>query len=172
MDGFIGEVKLFAGTFAPRNWAFCEGQLVSIAEHSALYSILGTQFGGDGRVNFGLPDLRGRVPVGVGTGPGLTPRYAGSMGGREHVALSQGQMPGHTHTIQASSSPGDQEAPSSNAALAAQDRGATKIYRDDQINTQLAPTGSSGSGQAHENMQPFCALHYIICLEGLYPDRP
>lgn len=172
MDGYIGEVKLFAGIFAPRNWAFCEGQLMAIAEHTSLFSIIGIQFGGDGRTNFGLPDLRGRVPVGAGAGPGLTPRPAGFMGGQEHVVLSQENMPGHTHAVQASTAFGDQEAPSSSAVLAAQDRGQTKIYRDDQINSQLAPTGSSGSGQAHENMAPYCALHYIICLDGLYPERP
>lgn len=103
MEGTIGEVKIFAGNFAPKYWAFCEGQILSVSQYTSLYSVIGTFYGGDGRTNFQLPDLRGRVPVGVGTGPGLAPITLGQIGGTQYHTLSLNEMPQHTHTAQATS---------------------------------------------------------------------
>lgn len=173
MDGYLAEVRMFAGSFAPRNWAFCWGQLMSISNYSALFSLLGTQYGGDGRSTFGLPDLRGRVPVGAGAGPGLTIRSQGQLGGQERVTLSQLNLPAHQHTIEASTTIGNTGTPASNTALAAQDRHhETKIYTTSSGNTAIRPTGSTGNGQQVENMQPWIGMNYIICINGLYPSRP
>lgn len=173
MEGYIGEVKMFAGTFAPVNWAFCMGQLIAISDYTSLYSILGTQYGGDGRVTFGLPDLRGRVPVGTGTGPGVTPRPQGQKGGQERVTLTQSNIPPHQHPMRASTSLGNTGTPSSGTTLARIDRHQEpNIYTTDSSNVNLQQTGdNTGGGQSVENMQPWLALNYIICLNGLYPPR-
>lgn len=171
MDGYIGEVKLFAGTYAPMNWAFCQGQLLNIQQYSALYAILGTQYGGNGTTNFALPDLQGRVPVCSGNGAGLTPRANGQKGGAETVALSTANMPAHNHPIPASTATGDQNAANGSEVLASQGRDGVKIYTATASNVQLAPTGNMGSNQAHENMPPWCGMNYIICLNGMFPPR-
>src|SRR6185503_14662217 len=111
-EPFIGEIIMFAGNFAPRGWAFCEGQLLSIAQNSALFSILGTTYGGDGQTTFALPDLRGRAPMQWGQGPGLTPRFLGESSGAENVTLISTQMPAHTHALNASGAQGDAPTPS------------------------------------------------------------
>ena len=171
MDGFMGEVKLFAGTYPPRCWAFCEGQLLSVSEHTALFSLLGIQFGGDGRTTFGLPDLRGRVPVGAGTGPGLTTRRAGDRSGDERVSLSEANLPPHQHPTKASNQDASLASPNNNSAPATIPRTKDLNIYSDNLDGELPPTGSVGGGQAHENMQPWECLHYIICLEGDYPPR-
>lgn len=169
-EPFIGEVRMFAGNFAPRSWAFCDGQLLSIAQNSALFSILGTTYGGDGVSTFGLPDLRGRVPVHPGTGPGLSSRYLGRTGGQERVALSQSQMPAHTHQARASSETPDTNSPEG-AVPATKVR--TNLYSGDSADINMGATAVSNTGgsQAHENMPPFLGINYIICLQGLYPPR-
>lgn len=172
MEGYIGEIRLFAGNFAPMNWAFCQGQLLNIAQYSALYAILGTQYGGNGSTNFALPDLQSRVVVGSGNGGGLTPRANGQKGGAETVALSTANLPAHNHPTQASTSIGNQTDPAGNLSLAGQGRnGTVKIYVDGAANAALAPTGNMGSNQAHENMPPWCGMNYIICLNGIFPTR-
>ena len=174
MEGFIGEVKLFAGTFAPRGWYFCEGQLLAIQEHTTLYSIIGDQFGGDGRTSFGLPDLRGRTPIGVGTGKGLTPRYASQYGGFERIALSVAQMPSHNHTINCDMTSVDRsKVDTPEGKIPA--KTADKNYGSDMTGGHQMhekAVNSAGGGAVHENMQPWLALHYIICYEGEYPQRP
>ena len=172
MDGYMAEVRIFAGTYAPVNWAFCWGQLLSIASYSSLYALIGTQYGGDGVSTFGLPDLRGRVPIGAGSGPGLTPRTQGQFGGYERITLTQANLPSHQHKIEASTVIGSTGTPSSSTILAAQDRHhETNIYTTSASNTEIKPTGSIGSGQQVENMQPWLGLNYIICLVGLWPSR-
>ena len=180
-EGYIGEIRLFGGNFAPRNWAFCQGQLLPIAQNSALFSILGTQYGGDGRTTFALPDLRGRVAVGTGSGPGLTPRQQGQQGGAEQVTLNANQIPAHTHsataTAHGSNTVGDQSSPQNNypAALST-DRGIPRPYGAAQ-DTQLGSAAvqvqvqNVGGSQGHDNMQPWLALNYIICLQGIFPSR-
>lgn len=175
MDGTIGEVRLFAGIFPPRYWAFCNGELRSIANNSALFSILGTTYGGDGKTNFALPDLRGRLPVGAGTGPGLPPIELGQRSGFETQTLTIDSMPGHSHQQTGSASEPTQNTPSG-AALATNGR-STSPPMPNIYTTQAAtvPTGTS-SGPAGSNLpftivQPVSISNFIICTEGIYPSR-
>lgn len=158
MDPILGTIILFAGNFAPRGWAFCDGQLMSIAQNTALFSILGTTYGGDGQTTFALPDLRGRAPIHPGNGPGLTPRALGESSGSESVTLTVGQIPAHNHVVQ--SAPEANGDPSANIFAAATDEKAGQ-----------AATGVAGGSQPHDNMQPFLALNYIIALQGVFPSR-
>lgn len=169
-DPFLGEVQWFAGNFAPRGWAFCDGQLLSIAQNSALFSILGTTYGGDGRVTFGLPDVRGRLVLHQGTGPGLTNRRLGVKSGVETVTLNQNQIPNHTHTLRASNGAGTAINPSGNV-LASPRR--ARLYEDDDANTDMHASAISpaGGGQSHTNIQPFNTLNCIIALQGTFPSR-
>ena len=165
---FIGEVRLFAGNFAPRNWALCDGQLLPINQNQALFSILGTTYGGDGRTNFGLPDLRGRVPIHEGSGPGLTPRTLGQKGGAEAHVLTVQEMPAHTHTLNARNQRGNANNPAGNVLARKRN-----FYSTQPQNAMLSDSaiGTTGGGEAHNNMPPFQALSYIICLQGLFPSR-
>ncbi|PTM08595.1 MAG: phage tail protein [Bacteroidetes bacterium] len=182
MEGTIGEIRLFGGNFAPRNWSFCNGQLLAIASNTALFSVLGTTYGGDGRTTFGLPDLRGRVAIGPGNGPGLPSYSLGQSGGQENVTLNTNEMPSHTHIatasggLQTGTGKGDSGTPQGN-------------YIDDSsIATDLfKPTGggpimkggegltvtnfNAGGSQSHNNMQPYLVVNYIICLQGVFPSR-
>lgn len=166
MEVFIGTILLFGGNFAPRGWALCNGQLMSISQNSALFSILGTTYGGDGMQTFALPDLRGRLPLGWGAGPGLTPRDLGEQGGTETTTLTLNNMPAHNHTIAALSAAADQTLPTGHF-LAGE-----KIYTS-RVDTTLSPqaVSVSGANQPFSSMPPFLALNYIIALEGIYPSR-
>ena len=172
-DCMIGEMRLFAGNFAPRNWAKAQGQLLSISHHSALFSILGTTYGGDGRSTFALPDLRSRVPIGEGTGPGLTRRRLGEKGGEENHTLTIDEMPVHDHdmNVRGTQTPNSQRSktPENNSLTF----GGQKIYTDQPADAQMAPgtIGPEGGDQPHNNMQPFIGMNYIICLNGIYPSR-
>jgi microcystin-dependent protein len=167
MEPFIGQILLFAGDFAPRGWALCNGQLLSIAQNSALFSILGTTYGGDGVTMFAVPDLRGRVPMHWGDGPGLTSRTIGESSGSESVTLLQTQIPAHTHTVNASEIAADARNPA-NAILAQNASYTTSAPNTTMSAHSLAP---AGGGQPHDNMQPFLAITFIIALEGIYPSR-
>lgn len=175
MEGFIGEVKLFAGTFAPRGWAFCEGQLLSIQQYTALYSILGDQFGGDGRSTFGVPDLRGRVPVGVGAGPGLTPMSATQKGGYERVQITEANLPAHSHAVNCDmTSTGDRDLstkPEGKVLAQSVDKNfGNKLDGGHHMHASMV--NATGGNQPLYNMQPFLGMHYIICTDGEYPQRP
>lgn len=166
-EPFIGQIMMFGGNFAPRGWALCNGQLLSIAQNTALFSILGTTFGGNGQTTFGLPNLQGRVPLHPGDGPGLSPRVLGEMGGEEAVTLLQTQLPPHSHTASATggdatTSKPDGAVPASGGAYAAASDGST-----------MSPSfiGGGGSSQPHDNMQPYQAVNFIIALEGIFPSR-
>ena len=194
MEGTIGEVRLFAGNFAPRSWAFCEGQLLAISSNTALFSILGTTYGGDGRTTFALPDLRGRVPLGPGNGPGLTSYREGQKGGAETVTLNVTQMPSHNHattnqnlsiTLVGNSANGSTADPGGKyLARSVKDEGRGNFediftYSETQDNTPISgatisgqvTTLNNGGNQSHTNMQPFLAIYYIICLQGIFPSR-
>lgn len=165
---YIGEVRLFGGNFAPAGWAFCHGQLLSIAEYEVLFQLIGTTYGGDGETTYALPDLRGRVPVHQGQGPGLTARTLGERDGVETVTLTAGQMPRHTHALLAN--PAAATASTPGGALLA----ATSVASYDTAagTTPMAATavGSAGGTQPHENMAPTLAVSYIISLFGIYPS--
>ncbi|MEW5848835.1 MAG: tail fiber protein [Myxococcota bacterium] len=166
MEGYLGEIRLFAGNFAPLSWAFCNGQLLSIAEYSALFAILGTTYGGDGESTFALPDLRGRFPLSAGTGSGLTARTQGEAGGVETVTLTQNQVPSHTHLIAASSAAGTTTSPAGAYPAAATLYGSAA---ETQVGSALLQ--SVGGSQPHENMPPYLGLNYIICLSGIFPSQ-
>lgn len=179
MEPFIGEIILFAGNFAPKGWSFCNGQLLSIEVNAALYSILGTNFGGNGTTTFGLPDLRGRVPVHPGSGVGLTKRTLGETGGTETIVIRQDQLPVHSHVT---SSTMDipivyEESARSFTASVLITRQSAKLWADSQsgqISTKVfeeVSTESSGKNQPVDHMPPFQCIHYIIALQGIYPAR-
>ncbi len=169
MEPFIGQVILFAGNFAPRSWALCNGQLLPISQYSALFSILGTTYGGDGVTTFALPDLRGRAPVHAGHGPGLSNYSLGERTGTETVTLTEAQMPAHTHTMGANANGN----PPTSSDPRNRTLGSSNIYDDGlpEATLQSQPLGTTGGGQAHSNVQPVLAVNFIIALEGLYPSR-
>lgn len=175
-ESYIGSISMFAGDFAPKGWALCKGQLLPVAQYQALFSILGTIYGGDGRTTFALPNLCGRVPLGPGNGPGLTPRTIGESSGAETVTLLPTQIPPHSHLIQATTNAASTNNPNGNfLATTTDSSGGTTIdsYANAGANTTLNPQSISvvGGGQPHENMQPYLAINFIICLEGVYPSR-
>lgn len=168
---FVGEISIVGFNFATRGWAQCNGQLLPIAQNSALFSLLGNQFGGDGQTTFALPDLRSRAPMSQGNGTGLTPRLMGQSSGSEGVTLLQGKIPLHTHAMTASGARADRANPrGSNLAVAADDTYAT----DAPLTSVLASAsiGTTGSDVSHNNMQPFLTLNFLIALAGVYPSRP
>jgi microcystin-dependent protein len=169
-EPFVGEIRMFAGNFAPRSWAFCDGQLLAVSQNDALFSLLGTTYGGDGRTTFGLPDLRGRIPIHAGSGPGLTPRNLGSKGGAEKVTLTVNQIPSHTHPLQASQSSATERRPE--GKVFAQTPG-FDLYREDgsPVNMNTSTVGNTGGSQSHTNLMPFLCIHFIIALFGIYPSR-
>ncbi|MGK0387009.1 MAG: microcystin-dependent protein [Patiriisocius sp.] len=175
MDGYIGQLILFAGNFAPRNWAFCNGQLLAISSNSALFSILGTTYGGDGRTTFGLPDLRGRAPIGPGAGPGLSNRTWGQIGGGESNTLTSGNLP--NIPIRVSSGNATQDAADNGASIATPGSTAGRIFTSSQGFNKATPdvalnaASAGGNSQALNNMQPFLGTYYVICLFGQYPSR-
>jgi microcystin-dependent protein len=172
---FIGEVRMFAGTFAPRGYAFCDGTLLPIAQNTALFSILGTTYGGDGRTTFGLPDLRGRTPIGPGRGPGLSNRNPGQKLGVEAVPLTQAQIPSHNHPLNATADFSSSMNPANNLASKPPGLLGTRIYADGPQNTTMNAASISATGSnnpaTHNNMQPFLAINYIIALQGVFPSR-
>jgi len=167
---FIGEIRYVSFNFAPQGWALCNGQLLPIAQNEALFNLIGTFYGGDGKTTFALPDMRGRVPVATGQGVNLTDRIIGSTGGQESVALTGPQMPKHRHALKAVSGAGNSKAPSGNA-LANSSTVAIYSNQAPDVTLQAASMTSQGSGQPHENMQPFLAVTCIIALQGIYPSQ-
>jgi microcystin-dependent protein len=174
MEGFIGEIKYFAGTYAPKSWMFCEGQQLPIAQFTPLYSIIGTQFGGDGKTYFNLPDLRGRMTLGTGQSTGTSYRHQGEKGGNEGVTLTQLTIPSHSHTMKCDTNTGGRSlktTPQNNlfATKASPGYGTdttgNPLMKNDMVNNE-------GPSQAHENMPPWSCLRYIICVYGYYPIRP
>lgn len=170
-EPFIGEIRMFAGTFAPRGWAFCDGSIISIAQNSALFSLLGTTYGGNGQTTFALPDMRGRVPMHAGTGTGLSPRVLGERSGTENVTLTIQNLPAHSHPLVVSTALGTTNNPSG-AYLA--NTGALDKEYGTTGNAILSSStiGVSGGGQPIPIMQPYTGVNFIIALQGIYPSRP
>ncbi len=170
-EPFIAEIRIFAGNFAPRGWAFCNGQLLPIAQNTALFSLIGTTYGGDGRTTTALPDLQGRAPMHPGTGPGLTNKRLGQTGGVDTVTLSEAQMPGHNHTPYGTTAPNNSEKPGGNTWG---QHSTDDAYRETTVfNAPMHPDAiaASGGGQPHNNRQPYLTLNFIIALIGIYPSR-
>lgn len=185
MDEFIAIIKMFGGNFAPRGWALCNGQILSIAQNTALFSLLGTTFGGNGQTTFALPDLRGRVPIHPGQGPGLSPYSLGQQAGTENVTLTINNMPGHNHTFQGhqgtSSNNGNDSLPGGQLPavpvvnISGTDHNVNAYVSGAQPDGQFAglvgTIGITGGSQPFSNIQPYLCVNFIICLEGIFPSR-
>lgn len=178
-DAFLGEIRIFGFGFAPLGWAFCNGQVLQITQNSALYSLVGIAYGGNGSTTFGLPNLQGKAPMDAGSGPGLTPRSRGEVSGAETVTLPAGQIPAHTHALVGQNLPADRKDP----AGAYPARGAKTVGPSLRpVNTYqgAAPAdamagfaiGSAGGNLAHPNLQPYLVVNFCIALVGYYPIRP
>ena len=187
MEPFIGQIILFGGNFEPRGWAFCQGQLLPISQNQALFSIIGTTYGGDGRTTFALPDLRGRAPIGMGQGPGLSERRLGSIGGSETNTLNITQLPSHNHmatgTLRASETEATTNNPAGNVLAIGKtpiDRSSivdANVYTSSAPNTNMAANqvevtvGNTGGNIPVNNMPPVLTTNYIIALVGIFPSR-
>ena len=168
-EPFLAEVRIVGFNFAPRGWAFCDGQLLPINQNQSLYSLLGTNYGGDGRTTFALPDLRGRTPIHVGASSGGNVHPLGQKSGEETVTLSVPEMPAHTHPARASSATADSTDPRGRVLAAT---GGEQAYRAlSQPAAMGNAIGNTGGSQGHDNMQPFLVLNFVIALQGLFPSR-
>ncbi len=170
-DPFVAEIRIFAGNFAPTGWAFCNGQLLPLSQNTALFSLLGTMYGGNGKSNFALPDLQGRAPMHQGQGPGLSLRDIGETGGSETVSLLQSEIPVHNHNLMAINDVGDINTPTGNGL--ARSSGAAVYAASGPPVTQLSPiaAGPTGSDLPHNNRQPYLCMTFIIAMQGVYPPR-
>lgn len=174
-DPFVGEIRIFAGNFPPKGWAFCNGQILPLSQNTALFSLLGTNYGGDGKSNFALPDLQGRVPLGQGQGPGLSSYELGQSAGTRTVTLLQNEIPGHAHQVYGASSAGNTESPGN--TLWADTPGAEtgQAYgtpgAQDWVSMHPNAMFPAGGSQPHNNMQPYLGLTFIIALQGVFPPR-
>lgn len=175
MDPFVAEIRIFAGNFAPKGWAFCDGQILPLSQNTALFSLLGTTYGGDGKSNFALPDLQGRAPMFYGQGPGLSLHDIGETGGSETVTLLQTEIPSHSHQAKATTTAGTATNPTDGIwAVAGSRRAPTSLYSTTAaagttMSAQaLAPTGGS---QPHNNMPPYLTMNFIIAMQGVFPPR-
>jgi microcystin-dependent protein len=167
---FFGEIRMFAGWYAPAGWAFCQGQMLSIAQNDVLFSLIGTTYGGDGVTTFALPDLRGRVPVHMGTGSFGTTYQLGQMAGVESPTLTTQQIPAHSHAPGASSVNGTSDSPAA-AVPARNAAGLTEYGSSTNATLAAGALQATGGGQPHTNLQPYLGIHFIICLEGIYPSQ-
>ena len=177
-EPFIGEIKMFGGNFAPRGYAFCDSQLLGISQNTALFSILGTTYGGNGTTNFGLPNLQGRAAMGAGNGPGLTPRQLGETGGETAVTLLTSQIPSHNHQMRCNETAATAESPGNATFGLVGGRGRPPFYANIapppvSDSTPMAPQaiGLTGGSQGHNNMQSYLAVNFIIALQGVFPPR-
>ena len=170
-EPFVGEIRMFAGNFAPRAWAFCDGQLLAVSQNDALFSLYGTIYGGDGRTTFGLPDMRGRIPLHQGQGPGLSQRRLGSKGGTETETLTVNQLPSHTHNLEANILSNNSTTAANNVLSDPNPDG--RIY-DEVTQDAFAATSAitnTGSSQSHSNLMPTICVNFIVALFGIYPSR-
>lgn len=172
MDPFVAEIRIFPFNFAPKGWAFCDGQILPLSQNTALFSLLGTTYGGDGKSNFALPNMQGNAPMHPGQGPGLSLHDLGETGGSETVSLLESEIPAHSHAQRCSSDDADLKAPNSTRVLARSNPGF--LYQSSTAGIQpmsdnaLAPAGGD---QPHNNMQPYLTLNFCIALQGVYPPR-
>jgi len=174
-EPFIGQIILTPYNFAPRNYAFCNGQLLSIAQNTALFSLLGTTYGGNGTTTFALPNLQGRVPMHFGQGPGLSNRSLGEQSGSESVTLTVNQIPAHNHVLKGSTTDGSTDSPTNQVLAKAVDpntlNGVNSYAASANTNLNAASIDIAGLGQAHNNLQPYLCLNFVIALQGIFPSR-
>ena len=173
MDPFVAEIRIFPFNFAPKGWAFCDGQILPLSQNTALFSLLGTSYGGDGKSNFALPNLQGAAPVAQGQGPGLSQYFVGENSGTDYVTLVQPEMPGHTHDLQGDGNAFDGVAFSPSGALPG-NAGSNNIYSTNApapVAMNVAMVSIAGGGQPHNNMMPYLTLNYCIALQGVFPPR-
>jgi microcystin-dependent protein len=173
-DAFIGEIRIFAGNFAPKGWALCNGQLMPLSQNTALFSLLGVTYGGDGKVTFALPNLQGRAPMQPGQGPGLTPRTLGETNGSQMVTLLPPQMPAHNHIPMADDTRNSAKVEEPTGHAWGSGLRGTDIYTTEKSRTTMSPAalGAAGGSQPHNNMQPYLGVNFIIALQGDFPQRP
>jgi microcystin-dependent protein len=170
MDPFVAEIRIFPFNFAPKGWAFCDGQLLPLSQNTALFSLLGTTYGGNGKSNFALPDLQGRAPMHPGQGPGLSLHDLGETGGSETVTLLESEIPAHAHILRASLDDADLRIPSPARSLA---KASASVYVSGNPNVAMAPQAlaPAGGDQPHNNMMPYLTLNFCIALQGVFPPR-
>lgn len=171
-EPFVGEIRMFAGNFAPRAWAFCDGQLLPVSQNDALFSLFGTIYGGDGRTTFGLPDMRGRIPLHQGAGPGLSNRRLGSKSGAESVTLTSNQLASHEHSLTANTRKQNMSTAAGNTLSDPTPEG--RLYDDiDPLNATAATTAiaHTGGNRSHTNLMPTLCVNFIVALFGIYPSR-
>lgn len=170
-DPFLAEIRIFPFNFAPRGWAWCDGQIMPISQNTALFSLVGTVYGGDGRTTFSLPDLQGRAPLQQGRGPGLSERVLGETGGQPAVTLDHAAIPAHGHAVRAAPDAADLHAPGPNRSWARSQPGFA--YAAGSPDAMMAPQAidPTGGSQPHNNMQPFLTVYFAIALQGIYPPR-
>jgi microcystin-dependent protein len=172
-DPFVAEIRIFPFNFAPKGWAFCNGQILPISQNTALFSLLGTTYGGDGRSNFALPNIQGRVPMHPGQGPGLSPYTLGQAAGEDGVVLTLPQMGSHRHTLEGSTITGGNTAPSGESLG---NSGATPLYQTatttNLVNLNTKGISTVGAGAAHNNLMPYLTVNFCIALQGVFPPRP
>lgn len=171
MDPFLGEIRMFAGNFAPVGWALCNGQLLSIAQNTALFSLFGTTYGGDGRVTFALPNLQGRAPMHWGNGAGLTPRVLGEEAGTPTVTLTGVQIPAHIHGFTAENEEASTGSPNGNAVAGSETVNWFTSGSPAQVAMSPQAVGSGGGSQPHNNQQPYLAVTFIVAMQGIFPAR-
>lgn len=171
-EPFLGQICTFGFNFAPRGWAFCNGQLLPISQNSALFALLGTIYGGDGRTTFALPNLQSRVPIHFGQGPGLSSYSIGQQGGSENNTLTIQQMPSHNHSLTAHGEDANSSSPTNNRpATAIGSPSPPSIYSNQAADTNMQPTGNTGGNQPVNNLQPYLAINFCIALVGIFPSR-
>jgi len=165
---YVGEIRMFGGNFAPAGWMFCEGQLLPISEYDTLFNLIGTTYGGDGQSTFALPDLRGRLPIHMGQGGGLSSRTIGENGGVETVTLTTNQIPSHSHVALGQSATGNQSSPSGNVWAAS----SLNQFSSSAANVTMSPAsvGNNGGSQPHDNFMPYLCVSFIISLFGVFPS--
>ena len=170
-DPFVAEIRIFPFNFAPRGWAWCDGQLMPLSQNTALFSLLGTTYGGNGKSNFALPDLQGRAPMHPGQGPGLSLHDLGETGGSETVTLLESEIPAHSHALRGVGDPGDVQAGAPNRVLGAANPGFAYIPGNPNVFMAPEVIAPAGGDQPHNNLQPYLTFYFCIALQGVFPPR-